>query len=59
VGGVNWIMSLKVAQTEMRDSPVMVKAAQSCDVVSEPVILIRILRDGISWEVRDAGHAET
>jgi hypothetical protein len=52
-------MSLKVEQTERRDLPVMVKAAQSCDVVSEPVILIRILRDGISWEVRDAGHAET
>ena len=35
----------------------MVKAAQGCDMFSEPVILIRVLRDGISGEVRDAGHA--
>lgn len=37
----------------------MVKAAQSRNMVSEPAILIRVLRDGISGEVRDAGHAET
>jgi hypothetical protein len=40
-------------------SPVVVEAAQICDVVSEPVVLFRILRDGVSGELRDAGHAET
>jgi hypothetical protein len=51
--------SSKVKGTKRMCLPVMVKAAKTCDVISEPVILIRILRDGISWEIRDAGHAET
>ena len=37
----------------------MVETAQTCDVVSEPDILIRIFWDEISGEVRDAGHADT
>ena len=53
------MVSLEGGGTERRGLPIMVKATQTRDVAPEPVMLIRILRDGISWEVRDAGHAET
>jgi len=54
-----WLIGWCLLKTERRGLPIMVKTAQTRDVGSEPVMLIRILRDGISWEVRDAGHAET
>jgi len=38
---------------------VIVEAAQNGDLIPEPAVMVRILRDGISREVRDAGHAET